>query len=224
MFNNGDFQTVSKTLDSPVSHCLNVFQITRGLSHVAHFLIYCSVTNSSHQWPLTFWTGSRCGQVKVRTGFQRGPLLVLLFFTLSESSCSKKDDRPPQSTRSSSFIASTSRRRPLCSWVKTTLSNRRPYSSSEPRPTDDQARSTNSVLDIERGEPEESWRREEPISGGMRWSTLILSISFYFKHTFYFTTGDIAWCLHTIIHKTLLAFEHNKHFSGLYKMSYETLR
>ena len=74
----------------------------------------------------TFWTGSRCGQVKVRGGFQEGTLLVLVFFTLSESSISRKEHRPPQSTRPSSFTASMSRSRPRCSWVMTTLSNNRP--------------------------------------------------------------------------------------------------
>ena len=105
------------------------------------------------RWPFTFWTWSRCGQVRVRGGFQQGGLLALLFFTLSESSSSRKEHKPPQSTRPSSLTASLSRRRPRCSWVTTTLSNRRPYSSLEPRPTEDQAKSTNSVLDKERDVP-----------------------------------------------------------------------
>lgn len=114
------------------------------------------LSSSRGQWPSTFWTWSRCGQVMVRGGCQQGTLLVLVFFTLSESSSTRKEQRPPQSTQPSSFTASVSRRRPRCSWVTTTLSNRRPYSSLEPRPTEDQAKSMNSVLDKERDAPEGS--------------------------------------------------------------------
>ncbi len=89
----------------------------------------------------------------MRSGFQQSKLFLLLFFTLSESSSSRKEHRPPQSMRPSSLTASMSRRRPQCSWVMTTLSNRRPYSSLEPRPTDDQARWMNSVLDKEQDAP-----------------------------------------------------------------------
>lgn len=105
---------------------------------------------------LTFWTGSRCGQVKVRGGFQRGTLLLLEFLTFSERCSIRKEHRPPQSTRPSSFTASRSRMRPQCSWVTTTLSNRRPYSSSEPWLTAERAERMNSALDKERDEPETS--------------------------------------------------------------------
>lgn len=106
--------------------------------------------------PFTFCTGSRCGQVRERGGVQPGTLLILLLFIFSASSRRRKELNPPQSTRPSSFTASRSRRRPRCCWETTTLSNRRPYSSLEPRPTDEQARLMNSALDKERDTPKVS--------------------------------------------------------------------
>lgn len=115
------------------------------------------ITNfSSLLGPFTFWTGSRCGQVRVRGGFQQGALTVLLFFNLLESSISRNEHRPPQSMHSFSFEVSLSRRRPLRCWLRTTLSNKKPYSSSDPWPTDDQARSMNWIRDKERDAPEKS--------------------------------------------------------------------
>lgn len=111
------------------------------------------------EWGFTFWTGSRCGQVRLRRGFHWATRLPLVFFTFSESSNSRKEQRPPQSTRPSAFTVSLSRRRPRFSWVTTTLSNSSPYSSLEPRPTEDLASLTNSALDKERDEPVESCTR-----------------------------------------------------------------
>jgi len=109
----------------------------------------------------TFWTGSRCGQVRVRGDFQRGPPMTLLCLTLSDSSSNRKEHSPRQSIRPSSFKPSVPRRRPRCSWVTTTPSNSRPYSSLDPRPTDVQARSMNSALDRKRDAPEESCTQDE---------------------------------------------------------------
>lgn len=126
--------------------------------HLIHITNPSPSTSSRGQWPFTFWTWSRCGQVRVRGGFQQGTLLPLVFFILSESSSSRKEHRLLQSTRPS-FAASLSRMRPRCSWVTTTLSNKRPYSSWEPRPTDDQAKWMNSALDKERDAPDWSCTR-----------------------------------------------------------------
>lgn len=126
------------------------------------WVLIALMVNSSRRWVMfTFWTGSRCGQVRVRGGFQRGAPLIVVLFILSESSWSRKEHKPPHSTRPSSFTVSLSRRRPWCSWVTTTLSNRRPYSSLEPWPTVDHARLMNSALDKERDAPEASCMRSE---------------------------------------------------------------
>lgn len=63
---------------------------------------------------------------------------------------------PPQPIWPSAFTGLLSSWIPRSSWERTALSNRRPYSSWEPRPIEDQARSMNSVLDKERDAPEGS--------------------------------------------------------------------
>lgn len=110
-------------------------------------------------WPFTFWTGSRCGQVRVRSGFQRGAVVTPEFLSLWESSRYRKEQSSAQSIRPSS--CELSRRSPWHPWVTNTLSNRRPYSSLDPQPTDAHAWSTNSVLDKEQDTPAESWRQDE---------------------------------------------------------------
>lgn len=86
----------------------------------------------------------------MRGGFQRGTLQLRLLLTFSDSSASRKETRPPQLMSASSLLGSVLR--------SPTLSNREPYSSSEPRPTEELARRLNSALDRKREAPQGSCR------------------------------------------------------------------
>lgn len=86
----------------------------------------------------------------MRGGFQRGALPLWLLLTFSESSASRKETRPPQLMSASPLLGSVLR--------SPTLSNRKPYSSPEPQPTDELARWLNSALDRKRDVPQGSCR------------------------------------------------------------------
>lgn len=86
----------------------------------------------------------------MRGAFQRGTLPLRLLLAASESCASRKETRPPQLMSASPLLGSVLR--------SPTASNRKPYSSPEPQPTDELPRQLNSALDRKREVPQGSCR------------------------------------------------------------------